>query len=127
MPINKIIFTYIVKDGLADETRELLQQPKYEVKAHIYNNYVLPLSMDPTKYGNKIAIEQLDADTIRHVYRNETHIFTIDSVNNGNINQVNIEGASGINFVDTKLSDNSFRRVIGKNVIYIKDGTPKER
>lgn len=120
-PVNKIVFTYIVKDGLADDSRRLLQQPKYEVKAHAYNNYVLPLTMDPNKFGEVRASQSISDETTRYMVVNEVnYVFQIDV--GVNINNVHILGATDLKWVDTKLSDNSFKREIGKNTIYIKDG-----
>lgn len=37
-----IPFTYMVIDGVCDDTRELLNQSEYEVTNHNYNNIKLP-------------------------------------------------------------------------------------
>ena len=40
-PINKVIFSYILNDGAADDNRLLLQESKYEVSTHVFNNLSL--------------------------------------------------------------------------------------
>lgn len=120
--IDRIVFTYIIRDGLADDIRKLLEIPKYEVKAHAYNNYVLPLTMDPSEYGKVLATQNIEDDSIRYIVNSDKFIFQIDARDGGTVNNVNILGAADLTWVDTKLSDNTFQREIGKNTIYIKDG-----
>nr|YP_010170417.1 DNA polymerase [Phanerochaete carnosa]QRZ60399.1 DNA polymerase [Phanerochaete carnosa] len=120
-PVDKIIFTYIVKDGIADDSRSLLHVPKYEVKAHSYNNMVLPLTMDPTKYGEVRATQVLNDKVTRYIVINSAN-YTFEIDVSENINNVHILGAADLKWVDTKLSDNTFKRVIGINTLYIKDG-----
>ena len=53
LPICKIVFSYIINDGLAsDEDRMLLQDiSDKELTSHRFNNMELPISMDPSEYG----------------------------------------------------------------------------
>ena len=62
----------------------------------------------------------LDADTKRYIVKNDILIFTIES--NGLVNNVSVTGLSRISWTDTKLNDDTFKRVIGKNVLYISNG-----
>src|ERR1700735_3116453 len=57
--INKITFTYIIKDGVATGTRTLLQDiENKEVGWHRFNNMNLPITMNPSDYGQIIATEK---------------------------------------------------------------------
>lgn len=125
-PFNKITFSYIVKDGIAEDTRSLLQEPVYEVTTHAYNNMQLPLTMDPHKYGTIISESSIDgkaeANIYRYVVENTGKIFVIDVSNDGNINNVQIKGAIALSWIDTKISGTTFKRELNKNILYIKDG-----
>nr|YP_010170405.1 DNA polymerase type B [Phanerochaete carnosa]QRZ60387.1 DNA polymerase type B [Phanerochaete carnosa] len=118
--INQIIFTYFIRDGLAPENaKQLLIDPQYSCKSHSYNNAVLPISMNPIDYG------QIDAQTkfdnyIRYVVSNKNFIYYIDIYNDYNI--VQMKGSIDLQWKDTKISDNTFKRDIINNTIYFKDG-----
>ena len=75
---NSITFTYIVKDGLADATRQLVNQTEYTVTSHKYNNIKLPLTMNPSEYG--VIIGKLDIDNgVQYVVKSDSRIYTIES------------------------------------------------
>lgn len=115
-----ITFTYVIKEGIADRDRELLNQTEYEVSSHNFNNLKLPLTMDTSDYGRLIATEKMD-DYIRHVLLSDTNrVFTVDVYDNHN--EVRIEGASDFTWTDTMIDDNTFKRTIGKNTLYIRNG-----
>lgn len=119
-PIKNIIFTYVVKDGLAEGDRMLLQQSEYKVTTHKFNSMLLPLTMNPAEYG-----EVLISDSKRTIIKNSITIFIIDiSTDNtgATVHNVTISGAKDIKWTDTKLSDDLFKREIGKNIHYIQDG-----
>jgi hypothetical protein len=122
-PVSKLLFTYIVKDGIANDTRLLLNNPVYEVTTHKFNNMQVPLTMDPFKYGEIIAEQEFTNDNKnRYVVRNNLQIFVIDINKDATINNVHIQGAVDIKWTDIKISDTIFKRNIGKNTLYIKDG-----
>ena len=50
-----ITFTYVVKEGLADDDRQLISNSEYTVNTHNYNNLKLPLTMDCSEYGSLLA------------------------------------------------------------------------
>ena len=119
-PIKNIIFSYIVKDGLATGDRLLLQQSEYKVSMHKFNNMLLPLTMVPSEYG-----EVLMSDSNRVIVRNGGNIFIIDvstTTSGALINNVTISGAKDVKWIDTKISDNTFKREIGKSIHYVKNG-----
>jgi hypothetical protein len=122
-PISQIEFIYIVREGEADNERLLLKPDVYEVSSHNYNNFQLPLSMNPLDYGEILATQVInERDHItRYVIKN-TRIFTIDVSSDETVNNVVIEDAADIKWLDTKISDTAFKREIGKNVFYIENG-----
>jgi hypothetical protein len=118
-PISRITFSYIIKDGSAPDNRALLN-PNMENKPfnHRFNNMVLPISMNPSDYGeiildNYVQIPNKDGEKIsvhRYMVRNENKIFTIDVYENELKNHVTIEGVIDLSWTDTRIpsSDGSF-------------------
>jgi hypothetical protein len=68
--INQIVFTYVKKNGVADEKRKLLTDATYQVATHAFNNMNLPLTMDPHKYGTVVTEQFISSE-------NATSIITI--------------------------------------------------
>ena len=114
--ITEITFSYLQKDGLADDDRLLLHPEIYTVSSHKYNNLKLPLSMDPAEYGIIIATEKFTEYT-RYVVDTDLKVFTIDVYSDHN--KVKIQGHSDISYIDTKIDNTTFMRELGKNVLYI--------
>lgn len=126
-PFSKISFTYIVKDGIAEESQQLLKIPLYPVKAQAFNNRVLPLSMVPSDYGKVIAINEICNNRTKYVVENanKNHFFSIEVTTNKDnliVNDVRLLGPADLTWTDTKISDDTFKRVIGHNTIYISKG-----
>ena len=120
-PITQIEFTYIERKGLATDDRALLQPAVYSVNSHGFNNYQLPLSMTPSDYGTILSTE-VQNDHTRYIVSNRSQVFVIDVSLDNNTNNVRIEGVADITWSDTKISDNSFKRTIGKSTLYISEG-----
>ena len=121
LPCQSLEFTYFIKDGLADENRLLKQDLKYQVATHGFNRMNLPLTMDPLEYGVLIGTMNLDTGT-RYIVKNDITVFTIVTNTEGTINRVRIEGAADLTWVDTKLDNNTFKRELPKNTIYVRNG-----
>jgi hypothetical protein len=125
-PLNKITFTYIIKNGLAPDTRSLITgEEVVKPSTHRFNNMNLPLSMNPSDYGtveldNIIQVE--DSQLHRYMVTNMNYTYRIDQSLDGLTNNIKILGAIDLNWTDTKLEDNLFKRVIGKSTLYIMDG-----
>jgi DNA polymerase type B, organellar and viral len=117
--ISKITFSYIVKDGVASGDRMLLQNVQYEVSVHKYNNIQLPLTMDISKYGEIIGTLNIEKG-IKYTVLNNNSIFIIDVTETQNT--VIVNGPRNLKFVDTKLTDTSFQRVINKDTLFIMNG-----
>jgi hypothetical protein len=117
--VNKITFSYIIKEGIASEDRMLLQDPTYKVTKHNFNNISLPLSMNPADYGEIRGTFNIEGG-IRYFVKNNNTSFEIDVC--GNINTVTIVNSRNLTWIDTAIKDSTFERVINKNTLYIKDG-----
>ena len=122
---SEIIFTYIIREGeVSSEDRLLLQDlSDKETTFHEFNKIKLPVSMDPANYGTIRGKTQLDG-FIRYFVRNSNsnRIYEIDVSLDNLTNKVSIIGASDLKWIDTKLSDDLFKREIGKATIYFLDG-----
>ena len=57
-PVSNIIFSYIVRDGVAEDTKPLLTVAEYNVTKHSFNNMVLPLSMNPVDFGTVLGTSE---------------------------------------------------------------------
>jgi len=120
--INKVTFTYIVKEGLASGTRTLLLNMEDKVSTtHRFNNYNLPITMNPSEYGTIIVKSIMDRFT-RYICSLNTKIFQIDVSLDNLINKVTLLGASELKWSDTFVSEGCFKREIGKSTIYFLDG-----
>jgi DNA polymerase type B, organellar and viral len=122
--LNKIHFSYIVKEGLAKDDRRLLQ-PLVQDKGsttHRFNNMNLPVSMIPSDFGTIIAITQHTTFT-RYIATNGPRVYQIDVSLDNLTNKVSVLGSAQLSWTDTKLAfDVGFKREIGKSTLYILDG-----
>jgi hypothetical protein len=122
--LNKIHFSYIVKEGLAKDDRRLLQPLLQEngSTTHRFNNMNLPVSMTPSDYGTIIATTQHELFT-RYIVTNGPRVFQIDVSLDELVNKVSILGSAQLSWVDSKLAfDVGFKRDIGKLTKYFIDG-----
>jgi hypothetical protein len=112
--MSRITFTYLIKDGLAPDSRALLN-PEIDDKTfnHRFNNMNLPITMNPHEYGeviveNFVQVSNKAGEKIpvhRFRVRNENkRIFTIDVFEDGLKNHVTIEGPIELSWIDTKIS-----------------------
>jgi len=126
-PISKITFTYIIKDGLAtDKDRVLLQDLTTKTSTtHRFNNINLPISMNPADYGTIMVDNyiQINGESVHRFFVvSGNRSYLIDSSKEGLINNVTIQGAVDLKWVDTEISSGIFKREIGKSVIYFMGG-----
>lgn len=77
--------------------------------------------MDPADYGIIRGKTQIDGGT-RYFVASRNRIFEIDVSQDKSVNNVCIIGASDLRWTDNKLSDDSFKREIGKATLYFLDG-----
>ena len=120
--INKITFTYIIKEGVATGTRTLLQNMEEKVSTtHRFNNMNLPLTMNPSEYGRILGQIVIDGFT-RFFVSNNNKTFQIDVSSDRLVNNVTLLGASDLNWIDTFVSEGCFKREIQKSTIYFLDG-----
>jgi hypothetical protein len=115
-PISKITFTYISKKGEAPADRGLLQEASDKKVSHSFHNLNLPISMNPLDYGDVIL-----SNDNRYVIENNKRTYIIDVSIDKNINNVKIQGIN-LQWTDTKISDDVFKREIGKSILYFMGG-----
>jgi DNA polymerase type B, organellar and viral len=125
-PISKITFSYIIKDGLATGNRALLKDLNEKSSTtHRFNNMNLPISMNPSDYGEIIVDNYVQTGGVnlhRFMVESGNRTYRIDVSNNGLTNNVKIQGAIDLSWIDTKISDEVFKREIGKSIIYFMGG-----
>jgi hypothetical protein len=85
----------------------------------------LPISMNPVDYGeillnNKI---QINGELVnRFVVEKGTRSYIIDSNLDNSVNKVRIQGPIDLSWIDTLISNDVFKRDIGKSSIYFMGG-----
>ena len=120
LAISKFTFSYVIKEGLAAGNRRLLQDlSDKSVTTHRFNNLNLPISMNPSEYGEVKGTTPFDNFTRHFVHNNK--VYEIDVSLTKLINNVTILGASDLKWKDTKLIE-GFKREIGKSTLYFLDG-----
>jgi hypothetical protein len=123
--ISEIVFTYVIKDGeVSSKDRLLLEDlSDKDTSFHEFNKIKLPVSMNLEDYGIIRGKTQMDENTRYFVKNNYfKRIYEIDVNLDQSINRVSVIGASDLKWIDTKLSDNSFKREIGKATLYFLEG-----
>lgn len=120
---NKIVFTYVVKEGKITKSDRLLLQDLSDksIPFHEFNKIKLPISMNPSDYGTILANTIIDNIT-RIIVTSNKRVYQFDISFDQIINHVTILGSSDLKWIDTKLSDVSFKREIGKTTLYFFDG-----
>jgi len=123
LSINNIIFTYIIKEGVASGTHALLKQMNEPSTTwHRFNNMNLPITMNPFEYGQILATEKA-IDTIKYIIKDQKNrLFELITNLEGTINNVRTLDASDLKWTDIKVSEGCFKREIGKSTIYFLDG-----
>ena len=123
--VTKITFSYAIKSGLATDNRRLLQDLSSKTTTtHTFNNLKLPISMNPTDYGSIIVDNHhIESEGInRFIVNAGTKNYQIDISLDGLTNKVSILGAIDLTWIDTKISDEIFKRDIGKSTITFMGG-----
>ena len=123
LSINKVIFTYIIKEGSASGTQVMLKHiNEPSTTWHRFNNMNLPISMDLSHFGQILAKETLN-NSIKYIVRSTSNRFyEIISNLEATINKITILGAADLKWTDTFVSVGCFKREIGKSTIYFLDG-----
>lgn len=122
LSVDKLTFTYIIKDGLAsNHDRRLLQDLlNKNIGIHRYNNIRLPISMIPEDYGSVLLSNIVD-DFTRYIVTDNRKTYQIDISLDNLTNKVKIIGEKDLSWTDTKLEE-GFQREIGKSILYFVDG-----
>jgi hypothetical protein len=127
LPINKITFSYVIKDGICvDDDRALLHDlSNKDLAFHNFNNFNLPISMNPSDYGEvrSNSYVQVNGESIqRFIIKNGNRWYEIDVSSNGLTNKVTITGNMSLSWTDTLINDSIIMRDIKKSTIYFMDG-----
>lgn len=126
LAISKITFSYVIKEGLAAGNRRLLQDlSDKSVTTHRFNNLNLPISMNPSDYGNVLLDNYIQTSGVnlhRFIVENGKLSYIIDISSDELINKVRIQGPADLQWTDTKISDDVFKREIGKSIIFFMGG-----
>ena len=89
--------------------------------SHRFNNYNLPISMNPTDYGTILAKELFDTYT-RYIVNNGPRNYKIDVSLDSLVNKVTFLGPTDLQWIDYKIDSDIFKREIGKSVFYFIGG-----
>lgn len=123
--VLEICFSYIVFPGHASGHQKLLQEAEYTCESYGYNNYILPVTMNPSDYGNVVAIakQNIHNDQTVNTYTimNNKDFFIIHSSLDGTVNNVITDGGE-LQWTDTLISESIFKREINGSELYFKDG-----
>lgn len=121
-PITRITFSYVIKDGLATDSRRLLQDLSDKGSTtHKFNKIVLPVTMNPEEYGEIRGSTRFET-LIRYFVNSGSRNYEIDVSLDGLTNRVTIQGPIDLKWTDTKVSSDIFKREIGKYVLYFMAG-----
>jgi len=125
-PISDITFSYIIREGLCTDTSRALLNLNDKVNAtHSFNNMNLPISMDPTDFGEIQSHSYIETNGVtyhRFIVMNGTRIYRIDRSLDKITNIVTLLGVLNLTWTDTKVSDDLIKREIKKSTIYFMDG-----
>ena len=106
-PVSHINFEYILRDGHADGSRALLQTNDYQTATHVFNSMKLPNTRDSSKYGELFGTSKI-GDVLISFVSGISNMFVIDSKDN--TNSVHIPKPADLKWIDTKLTENLFKR-----------------
>lgn len=121
---SEIVFTYIIKSGeVSNEDRLLLDDMSdKDVTFHEFKKIKLPISMEAVDYGTIMSKSIVNGNT-RFIVESNNRVYKIDVILNKFItNKVRLLGASGLEWTDTRISDDLIKREIGKTTFYFLDG-----
>ena len=117
--IINISFHYIVRDGLADDERALLNQQEYTVTKYSYNNMNIPLTIIPEEYG-KVFLKSEQPDHTSYAIINGDKSILINQDDKST--SVHYQAPIDLKFNDYHMDNGVVKRVINKDNIYYKDG-----
>lgn len=106
------------------DLRRVNYEDKVTSTTHRFNNMQLPISMNPNDYGKVISmsVHIINGDRIeRFIVINGDKTYQID-INPFSVNTVKILGVIDLNWTDTLIFNDVFKREIGKSTIYFMGG-----
>lgn len=116
--IDEIIFSYGVREGEIISKGRYLPNSSKAVQYQLYKHYKLPVTMEPLKYG-KLTYYDKATNTYIIQITPLTHAHITPGVDDGvNENKVQIfkNGSMILEYTDRMIDDNTFMRLLGKNV-----------
>ena len=117
LTLKAFVFTYKTQEGSLNEEESVRLdiEPVYQI--HTSNKFKLPVTLDPLAYG-KIKMN-VGTHYLVRIDKNLDAKIVVD----GDINRVTIlrDGEPVLNYTDKKVSNNSFKRTIGRNVYLYED------
>jgi hypothetical protein len=131
LPVDKITFTYLIKEGNITESDRLLlveaDSENNDLAFHQFNKMRLPVSMEPQDYGKIEVSNEIEEDGVifqRYIVSNNKYTYRIDMYDGGMINIVSILGQIDMSWTDYRLDEtiSHFKRVIGKSTIHFLSG-----
>ena len=131
LPVDKITFTYLIKEGNITESDRLLlveaDSENNDLAFHQFNKMRLPVSMEPQDYGKIEVSNEIEQDGVifqRYIVSNNKYTYRIDMYDGGMINIVSILGQIDMSWTDYRLDEtiSHFKRVIGKSTIHFLSG-----
>jgi hypothetical protein len=116
--IESLIFSYGFKDGKVKNKNELTYNGLYQN----YNNYQIPISINPMDYG--ILINKIDMkDSVVYFLHDEKGMtISIRSYNDHNLVEFFKSGNMIIKFIDEFTNENKFIRIIDNKNYYFENG-----
>jgi hypothetical protein len=124
--IESFIFSYGFKDGLSQSKDVKIQNLNFQ---HYKNNKLI-ISFNPLDYGKVLNITKLVNETLYILIDDKNFIIKILHNENKNNIEISKDGDTIIKFIDNKLSDNRFVRILenkkfyfenNKEILYVKE------
>jgi hypothetical protein len=116
--LDEIIFSYGIRQG--DVISKGTYQPKSNitVQYQLYKHYKLPVTMEPLKYGKLTYYDKATNTYIIQITPlTQAHITPVveDAINENKV-QIFKNGAMILEYIDRMIDDNTFIRILGKNI-----------
>ena len=116
--IDKLIFEYFNREGIADDERSLVNLVDYTETKFNFNTMQFPLTMNPHHYGRVKNVDTpLKNDIVYHVMDGDQPI-RIHWIGPLNQQIVHYQGFMDFKFKDTKINDNLLDKIFNLNKNY---------
>lgn len=89
------------KGNIIEGDKALLKQVQTKIQDHTIGKNTLPVSMDPTSFGNILSVSNIENGT-RYMVNNLNQTFMIDSYQEGTLNKCTLLGASNFSLLGAR-------------------------